>query len=122
METEQREYLRTVYVAGECVYFLATFRTEDYENMLYPVGGFEDKQELLDYFYYMLTDKDPYYDYFITFLAQEAIGAQRFISGIKSVTSITREQYAANLLSEIQLLSHPSFSAKDIDTDLAEIF
>ena len=70
----------------------------------------------------MLTDKDPYYDYFITFLAQEAIGAQSFISGIKSVTSITREQYAANLLSEIQLLSHTSFSAKDIDTDLAEIF
>ena len=43
METEQREYLRTLYVAGECVYFLATFRTEDYENMLYPVGSFEDK-------------------------------------------------------------------------------
>jgi hypothetical protein len=113
--------LRTLYVASQCVYFLATFRTEDYENMIYPNGSFEDKQELIDYFYSMLTEKDPYYDYFIGFLKEEAEGAESFISGIRSVNSISRNQYAANLLTEIEMLARPSISIKPY-TDMAEIF
>ena len=122
MESEQRECLRALYVASECVYFLSTFRTEDYESMLYPNGTFEDKQELLEYFYFMLVEKDPYYDYFIGFLEQEAEGARNFVSGITPAKSIAREQYAANLLTEIQLLSRSSFHADSIETDLAEVF
>lgn len=122
METEQNQCLRTLYVASECVYFMATFRTEDYENMLYPNGTFDDKQELLEYFYYMLVEKDPYYDYFMGFLEQEAEGAHNFVSGITPAISITREQYAANLLTEIQLLSRPLVNANSIETDIAEVF
>ena len=122
METEQREYLRALYVAGECVYFLSAFRTEDYENMLHPNGTFENKQELIEYFYFMLIEKDPYYDYFIEFLKQEAEGAQNFVSGVTSVSYVTREQFASNLLTEIQLLSRPLFNTNSLETDLAEVF
>lgn len=109
MQHFEKQDLRILYVASQCVFYFMTFRTENFESLVGPTCKYEDKEELMEYFYDILSDKGDDYNKLIDFLAEEVDEAQdNLICGIFSISQLTSGQYAANILIEIEVLDRPT--------------
>lgn len=108
MQYFEKQDLRILYVASQCVFYFMTFRTENFESLVGPTCKYEDKEELIEYFYDILSDKGDDYSKLIDFLEEEVDEAQdNLICGIFSISQLTSGQYAANILIEIEVLDRP---------------
>ena len=113
MTPDVRKGLSLFYVSSLCLFYFLTFAVEDYEKLVADYSWYESKEDILGFFYNILSEKgDEYYE-LISYFEDEIDSVQgSMMLGISSVSQLTRAQYASNILVEIELLDKPFVSMK----------
>lgn len=111
LQNFRKEDLRILYVASKCIFFIMTFHTESYETLVGINRKYKDKEELLEYFYHILKDKGEDYYKLIAYLDEYVDNAQDdLLCGVFSISSVTKGQFASDILMSIELLDRPVVS------------
>ena len=123
MSQFEKRDLKILFVASECVFYIMTFKTENFEALVGRNRKYADKEELMEYFYTVLSEKnDEYYD-LINYLSEDVDEAQdNLICGRMNMAHIAKGQFASNILVEIELLDKKSLPPEFFDSDMADAF
>lgn len=122
MQNFKKQDLRILYVASQCLFFIMTFNTENFELMVGREKKYHDKEALLVYLYEIIREKDEDYRDLIFYLEEYVDDAHDTLTfGVYNIAILTKGQYAANLLLDFEVLKRP-FSYPKAPCHLADEF
>lgn len=104
------EDIRINAVASQCIQYLMIFQTEEYDQAVMGCGT-QCREELILMLHDILSNKNEDYYRLVKYLTRCACGSED-VFGVKARNHISGEQYASNLLYEIEALDRPIYIAR----------
>lgn len=123
MSQFEKRDLKLLFVASECVFYIMTFKTDNFEALVGRNHKYANKEELMEYFYDILTEKNSEYYELLDYLSDDVDEAQdNLICGTMNMGHIAKGQFAANILVEIELLDKKTLPPEFFNSDMADEF
>lgn len=105
MQNFTKQDLKTLYLASQCLFFVITFNTDNYDLMVGHDKKYSDNVALLQYFYKIICEREEDYNDLISYFDEYVDDAcDILVLGVHSIDIVTKGQYAFNLLLDIEAL------------------